>query len=280
MAVGPAVKSGIFHLVRKANGLKPFEVFLKSFAYLSYSDEVQLVFIFKGFADADDCRLFLELCKGYQARHVFVSDEGFDITAYFKAVEEIDVDYILLFNSFSEILSPDCFQHMSRHIQKAGVGMVGATGSFESPVSSYYHIIKNERSRFRRWLRYGKVFYLSLLFPYFPNRHLRTNAIMLRRADFLAAKRKIRSKMQALRFESGRRGLSRFIEKRGLKLLLIDRMGNALASEEWSTAAVFRDRYQENLLVADNQTRAYLQATEQQQRELRVAAWGSSASAE
>lgn len=261
-------------MVRKANGMEPFLQFIRSFEkYRPGDEDWTLILIFKGFEGATECQPYLDAAQDLKAGRFDVSDEGYDISAYLKAVEHFHFETVLLFNSFSEILAPHWLDFYRERFQP-GVGMIGATASFESTSSAYLRIAKDEKNPILKSLRYLKTLYLVCLFPLFPNVHLRTNAIMVRTSDFLREKRAIRTKMQALRFESGRRSLSRRLMKRGQKVFLLTKRGELLEAGKWPAARVFRSGDQNDLLIGDNQTRAYAAASAEGRKELQISAWG------
>ena len=93
----------------------------------------------------------------------------------------------------------------------------------------------------------------------FPNPHLRSNAFLLRRSlfvEFAAQARFPRTKRDTHRLESGRKGLTRFMQSRGLAPVVVGRDHQAYASAQWIEARTFRTPGQPNLLISDNQTRS------------------------
>ena len=59
-----------------------------------------------------------------------------------------------------------------------------------------------------------------------------------------------------------------------LEVLLVGRDGRSYRKEEWSRSKTFRLDNQQNLLVADNQTRQYDQADLETRKHLTRLAWG------
>lgn len=95
-------------------------------------------------------------------------------------------------------------------------------------------------------------------FPPFPNPHIRSNGIAIKRKrllelDLIA----IRSKEDANLFESGRSSLTRQVRQAGLKALVVGRDGVGYDIPEWSLSGTFRLGDQNNLLIKDNHTRAF-----------------------
>ena len=132
----------------------------------------------------------------------------------------------------------------------AGVGLVGATGSFESMYSDLTarqqkEVAKHLHTRARRaWKRFRK----GLVFERFPNPHLRTNAFMI--SGELMRRlwpRKIGRKRAAHALESGKQSITRRVQKLGLKVLIVGRDGVGYEPERWPVSGIFWQAEQENL---------------------------------
>jgi hypothetical protein len=275
---------GVVHLVRQKNGLAPFERFLASYRKYPAGMQHALILIFKGFPFRRGTRAHDRLLAEVPHRRLYVADYGFDVRPYLKAVEGFDYPYFCFLNSFSRILDGDWLAKLHRSIAAPGVGLVGATGSYESFSSNYLERAKmlaplrplaRLRWRFTHLLgnpspavvaqRAGAWMAESLgiqdprhSFPSFPNFHLRTNAFMAARPTLL----QIRSglmlfKHAAYAFESGRDSITNQTIHLGLKPLVVARSGEAFEKERWHLSNTFRQLLQENLLIADNQTDAY-----------------------
>ena len=112
-------------------------------------------------------------------------------------------------------------------------------------------------------------------FAPFPNYHVRTNAFIIRREVMLKLDiDQLNEKEDAHRLESGRSGMTRQIGRMKLKALVTGRDAIAYEKENWYESFTFRSSAQQNLLVADSQTRHYAAADEATQRELRKVTWG------
>lgn len=117
-----------------------------------------------------------------------------------------------------------------------------------------------------------------ICFEGFPAVHLRTNAFMAERAAFLGlSDGRIRGKMAAHRLESGRRSMTRQIQRLGLRVLVVDRDGAIYDHQDWPRSTTLWQRNQEGLLIADNQTRIYTNGGIDRRRMLSAFAWGRQA---
>ena len=117
-----------------------------------------------------------------------------------------------------------------------------------------------------------------LRFEPFPAHHLRTNAFMVDRATFNSLQiRPINRKLDAYLMESGRHSFTRQAQRRGLRTLVVARDGAVYDHERWPHSRTLWQGDQEGLLVADNQTRSYVNGGLERRRVLSAFAWGSQA---
>jgi hypothetical protein len=111
--------------------------------------------------------------------------------------------------------------------------------------------------------------------PRFPAPHLRTNAFLLGRELMLRIKAgPLNDKTETYLLESGRRSLTRQIEGMGLQVLVAGRDGATYGARDWPHSRTFWQGSQENLIIADNQTRSYERGDLEVRRALSAHAWG------
>ncbi len=116
--------------------------------------------------------------------------------------------------------------------------------------------------------------------PYepFPAYHLRTNAFMIAHSTLAGLELpSIREKHEAHLLENGRQSLTRQIQRKGLRTLVVDAGGDTFDHTRWNLSRTFWQGDQERLLVADNQTRRYRDADAARRRLLSSFAWGRDA---
>jgi hypothetical protein len=85
------------------------------------------------------------------------------------------------------------------------------------------------------------------------------------------------TKRATYRMESGRRGLTQQLHARARRTVIVDRHGAARDWQQWPEPAVFWQEGQQDLLVADNQTRLYAAGAPEWRRVLSGYAWGDRA---
>ena len=273
---------GLVHLVREKNGLAPFREFIQSYRDHDAGMGHDLLLIFKGFDAPVISEPFANHLQGVDYTSHFVPDRGLDIGPYFAVAKALHYLDFCFLNSFSLILADGWLAKMYEHIRKEDVGIVGATGSWESIYSTQ---LWRNRTRLEpyspRRLAGTALMHLQTqttcrkrYFAPFPNPHLRTNAFMISRDTMLRLNvGPIRSKFDACRFESGRHGMTQQVLAMGLQPLVVGRDGNAYGIEAWPDSCTFRSGEQVNLLVADKQTRYYARQDAAAKRSLSACTW-------
>jgi hypothetical protein len=276
----------VVHLVWIPLGAAQFAEFIASYRAHEAGVEHDLLIIFKELEHADQLRAYEELLAGINYKSLFLGGEGFDLLPYFIAAKKFDYQYFCFLNSYSVILAPNWLRLMFRHLQASGVGLVGATGSYES----YYSNLRHCRPRFgvrsllggvRKYNDWRRMLTQAREdFAPFPNVHLRTNSFMIARELMCRIEfRGEADKMESLKFESGKDGLTRQVRALNLQVLVVGRDGAAYPKEQWPQSHTFRSGGQRNLLVADNRTRQYDEADAPTKTFLEQCAWGNSRSA-
>jgi hypothetical protein len=280
--IPPVSRIAVVHLVRAKNGIEPLRRFLDSYSLLSPGIPHDLLIIYKGFRG----RIPPEFAAALSAtphREIHSGDIGYDIAPYFHAARIPDYDFLCFLNSFSVILDQNWLLKLYSHASREGVGIAGATGSWESVYSDLQGIIetKNQppgvvRKRLRSLADTQLLKFYGKRFAPFPNFHIRTNAFMINRNLFLGIKRpRLILKIHAHEFESGRESLTGQILEKGLKPIVVGRDGAGYEKEHWHISGTFRQGEQGNLLVADNQTIRYHRLAPEEREKLRIHTWGA-----
>jgi len=275
----------VFHLVRRVNGLAPLARFLASYRDRPGHLEHDLVFILKGFPGERIDRELADQMDSVRHTRMHVPDQGYDIGAYFAAARRFEHENLCFMNSFCEILAPGWLEALYRALCLPDAGAASATGSNQGFNPERRFIPDAERLSARSSWKHAllriplverlMLFRRKLQFPPFPNPHLRTNAFMIRHAEMLALDLpRVFSKRQAYSFESGRSGMTAQLLKAGKRPYVVGRDGQAYAVADWVRSHTFWSRDQENLMVADNQTRRYQSASIAEKMVLCWDAWG------
>ena len=278
----------VVHLVWAPLGLAPFSEFITSYRENQGGLEHQLVIVFNGFDTERGLDEYDALLDHVAYRSLVMPQPTFDLPAYFAAAKSFKYKYFCFLNSYSIILDADWLVKMYNHASREGVGLVGATGSYESRYSCFIRMARSARPplsilrpRALLWqlsAEYHKqreALRFRCYFDPFPNYHIRTNAFMLSRDVMLKLKAgPMRVKLDAERFESGKQSMTRQIFAKNLDALVVGRDGRAYKKEEWFESRTFRSGEQSNLLISDNRTRQYSTADPDTRKLLSEFAWG------
>lgn len=261
------------HLASASLGREPLQRFISSYREHVSGLAHELIIVYNGFSDAALAQnaSFFSLLGEVSHRPVFRSPLAIDLVAYLELNRQLRSQFVCFLNANSMVLASNWLRKLYRRASESGVGLVGATGSYEThqgglPASGP-QFIRHARGRLALRARRD--------FPPFPNPHIRTNAFMVR-PDLLRSLEDppLRSKAEAYQFESGRRSLTALIRERGLQVEVVGRNGHAYGIESWPSSGTFRSGGQDNLLISDNQTREWDRADRTRREALASAAWG------
>ena len=226
--------------------------FIKSYLAHPAGQNHRMHVITKVFESSADEARARELLSALDCFTISVNDDSFDIGAYRDWAKQTSEESICLLNTGSEILSDYWLKKLHANLLNQGIGVVGATGSFERFGGS----------------RHG--------FPRFPNAHIRTTAFMLKRELYLNATqgKTFDNKMNTFLFESGHQSLTRIIKELGLKAIVVGRNGRGYGERHWATSGTFRQGNQANLLIGDRNTRNFSNCSWPVKQVLTKSAWG------
>ncbi len=232
--------------------LDRFEAFAASYRSHEAGCPHTLYVVFKGFADREARQKAEGVFRDLKFLAVETDDLHYDIGAYADALRSVTEEYVCFLNTNSTIASPYWLEKLIRNLECPGVGMVSATGSYES------------------------LYYINRTFPEFPNAHLRSNAFALRRAHAAEILRSyaITGKLDTFHIESGGDGITRQVMGRGLTVLIVGADGRGYPPQHWARSETFRQGTQGNLLVHDNQTKAFESMDAAQRQRIVAATWG------
>jgi hypothetical protein len=141
---------GVFYLCRFAEGERPIRRFVDSYRAHPAGLEHDLHVIFKGFPSTTARGAARALFADLPFHAIELEDEGYDIGSYFAAAALVTNPRLIFFNSFTELLADDWLKKFDDALNLPGVGLVGATGSWQSPRSLYVARVK----RGLNWVRH------------------------------------------------------------------------------------------------------------------------------
>jgi hypothetical protein len=264
---------GLVHLVWAPLGPAPLREFLRSYHAHSAGVEHELVIALngaraEGAGEASREALLAELAG---TEHLLIDLEQplLDLAAYDAAARRLAHARLCLVNSYSVVLADGWLGRLSEALDGQGIGIVGASGSWESQAEWL-------RGRANHW-----AYQLMTLgaarrdYRRFPNPHVRTTGFMIGREPLLEmGLEAVCDKRAAYLLESGHASITRRLRERGLRAVVVGRDGRAYDVEDWPESRTFRSGEQENLLIADKQTRDYERAAPRRRRRLCRDSWG------
>jgi hypothetical protein len=275
---------GLIYLAWGPLGPAPLREFLRSYQAHPAGTEHELIVVLNGAerdaprnADSDpgDSALraaVLAELRDTEHRLIELERPVLDLPAYGTAARQLEHERVCFLNSYSTILADGWLGQLSHALDDTKVGVVGATGSWESQAE---------------WIRGKPVYWpyqLAMLprarrdYPRFPNPHIRTTAFVLDRMLLLEAGfERAADKRDTYLLESGPHSFTRQLLARSLVPVVVGRDGRAYNIEEWPASATYRAGDQRNLLVADKRTRDWERASLRLRRRLSRDAWGGAA---
>ncbi len=127
---------GFAYLARAAEPSFKIQKFIASYKQYAAGVDHDLIVMYKG---GDTHR---QLFEGIAHQPFIIDDEGFDITAYMKLANASKHKLLCFSNSNTTLLSQGWLKKLSDGLSGNGVGMVGATASFESLATSFELLAK------------------------------------------------------------------------------------------------------------------------------------------
>jgi hypothetical protein len=297
----------VVHLARCANGIEPLLRFLESYAMYAAGMAHRLIVVLKGFEQDAAMREAATRALPANIKVLEIPDVGFDLDAYRAAFEAFEYNFFCFLNSFSCIKASGWLAMLMHWAAKPNVGIVGATGSYQSVFADEVHALIGAfvhylalcwhsskrpksfivlapivawglmpaeiRGRFFRQAP-ARLWRARRNFPAFPNYHIRTNAFLLRKSVLARLHwPALPDKYAAYRLESGRDSITAQIIRLGLEPVVVGKDAKGYFRDQWHASGTFWQGDQANLLIEDNQTREYGDGSEPIRARLRRYAW-------
>jgi hypothetical protein len=269
----------VIYLIHESEEFDVLQRFVKSYKSKDAGINHNLFLALKGDKFSD---FFLNSLLAFRTTFddiIYLKDEGFDIHSYQLLGKSLYFKTFFFMNSHSEIKNNNWLAHCFIALNKNEVALVGCTGSYQSV---YSDLIQNYSTHYTNigfkdfTINKLRSRLYKLWFPEFSNPHVRTNAFMIRRSDFLNLTFPFfnNRKISALRFESGYNSITRQILNKGHHVVVAGADGFAYAIDCWMESRTYFFADQSNLLVSDNRTRVYDDASNEEKLFLSRKTWG------
>lgn|GEM_PF-280275 len=292
----------LVHLIWQPLGPAPFEAFLSSLERFEAGADYRLVLAFNGFSEPSELDDYRSLVRGNDVEEIVLQKPQLDISAYRLAAQMLDDEQLCFMNSHSTVVAESWLGLLSSALELPSVKLAGGSGSWGShrsfmlnrlglpnayrhqlgsrqTVSSAFSSASSPGSEPTLFGRLASVPGELVGFNGFPAPHVRTNAFLVDRDFFLSLEfGELDTKRATHRLESGENSFSTQILRTGSTVAVVGRNGPVLDWRRWPEANVFWQGDQQDLLISDNQTRAYDRANLTQRASMSAFAWGEMAS--
>lgn len=296
-------KVAVIYLVWAPYGCSLVQRFVDSYKRFPGCHPHRLVVVFNGCMNNDQLAELKNPFSDLRYEECVLDTPMQDIPAYFKAASRLTEDYMVILNSYSQLLCPQWLEFLLSAIELPDTGVAGATGSWASLYSrrrdelglksEYSGLLRKHEVVTRGGASFPRRLYrkirsrlrgameirtLSRTFIPFPSYHIRTNAFAIRREVFLKIKvNALRTKWDAWEFENGRNGFTVQLLEAGLQPRVVGKSGGVYRKEEWAISNTLWQQEQEELIVSDNQTGFYTDGDHEKRKFLSTWAWGAGA---
>jgi len=177
---------------------------------------------------------------------------------------------ILFLNSHSY---PACHNWLKKlFLFKKKNTVIAPTASYESLVNSVK--LKNKFHKIIRFL-IRKYFFLKN-FEKFPNPHFRTSSFLINSKIFYnyIKDKKLRNKLDTLKIESGNQGLTQYLKKKKIKILVVNSDAKKYEENEWKFSETYNFLKHDKSIIADKHTRKFLKLNNNDKNKARLIVWG------
>ncbi len=123
---------GVVYLAWHKLGPDCFQRFVDSYRRYPAGSEHDLIVIYAGFNQQQTLQEAASVFRDLPHIAIEVAAVKFDIGYYLEAADRVPHDYLCFLNTYTELNAPSWLAHLRTHAVRDGVGLVGATGSYES----------------------------------------------------------------------------------------------------------------------------------------------------
>lgn len=239
------------------------DAFVESYREFAAGIDHELVVAASGDGPQSPVETLLEKFAGIEHTVERFEGQRTDLKTYRELINRRPESTEFVFcNSYARALAPDWVRILVGPLADPQVGIVGPGGSYETPVNSV------------RWLL-GIPLYIRT-YTSFPNPHVRTSCFAISRASVEAIDwpTTLTEKRDAYELEGGRKSLTRQLQAKGLRPVVVGRDGVTYELEDWEASGTFRADEQRNLLVADLRTDNFDDGDAAERARLAKYAWG------
>ena len=201
-----------------------------------------------------------------------LSDEGYDLGSFTEFARYRANGHMFILNQHSIILKKNWLKIFNDTMKKSKADLVASTASFSSlsqPSNNKSFFLINMFHNFKSLIKFYN-------FPNYPNPHIRTNALLVKTSIWLQYfdALKVNKKIDAYEAESGVNNFYNFLLKNKKKVAITRSDGKYVTSYlKWVNFVPFRNSLQSKLIISDNHSRFYHNASNNKKLLLENETW-------
>ena len=193
----------------------------------------------------------------------------YDFGTYKRVAEKYYSRDIFFLNSHSYPVSNDWLKKLMKY--KTKNTLIGTSASYESVINS----IKLKK-KYKLISYFFKIYKYKKNFFSFPNPHIRTSSFLISGKLFLdfIKNKKINTKEDAWKIESGKQSLSNFFKKKNYDIFVINADGERFLEHNWKKSETYCYKNQTKTIISDKHTRKYLLSNKIERGDIQFKVWG------
>jgi hypothetical protein len=128
---------GVVYLAWHALGCDVFKQFADSYKGLPAGCEHDLIVIYAGFQTQAELNNAAAVFRDIPHIRVEIGELRLDIGYYLETARRVTHEFLCFLNTYTKLTTPNWLAHLYKHVSQEGVGIVGATASYESLFDSF-----------------------------------------------------------------------------------------------------------------------------------------------
>ena len=194
-----------------------------------------------------------------------------DFGSYMRVSKTFNNKDILFLSSHSYPVCNDWLKKL--FLFKNDTTVIAPTASYESLVDSIK--LKNKFYKIIRYLI--RKYKFTKNFDKFPNPHFRTSSFLINSKIFLnyIQNKKLRNKEDTLKIESGKNSLTKYLEKKNIKIIVVNSDGEKFEKKDWKNSETYNFLKHDKSIISDKHSRKYLELNNNEKKASRLKVWGN-----
>jgi hypothetical protein len=128
---------GVVYLAWHALGCDVFKQFADSYRSFPAGCEHDLIVIYAGFQTQAELNSAAAVFRDIPHIRIEIAELKLDIGYYAETARRVRHEFLCFLNTYTRLLTPNWLAHLYKHASQEGVGIVGATASYESLFDSF-----------------------------------------------------------------------------------------------------------------------------------------------